>query len=149
VGSRARILGRRTAVLVVVLLQLGMVVRGYTADHKEFAFQMFSESSTWRADIVRVTADGRRIPVDEPWAGYEWDELVGDRGLRFAAVRHHADAGVDNQLAFLAAALDWLADNTPNDTETLYLEATVTYWRNTHAPETVVFRSHDRNVQAQ
>ena len=55
--------------LVVVVAQVGFVVRAYWADHKEFAFQMFPESSTWQADVVRVTADGRRIPVTEPWAG--------------------------------------------------------------------------------
>ena len=76
---------------------------------------MFPESSTWRADVMRVTADGRRVPVEVPWSGYRWDELVRDRGLRYPAVRHHADAGLDNQLAFLGAALDWVAANTPRD----------------------------------
>ena len=33
---------------------------------------MFPESSTWRAEILRVTADGQRIPIAEPWAGYRW-----------------------------------------------------------------------------
>ena len=33
---------------------------------------MFPESSTWQADIVRVTDDGQRIPITEPWAGYRW-----------------------------------------------------------------------------
>lgn len=130
--------------LVVVALQLGFVVRGYWAPHKEFAFQMFSESSTWRADIVRVTRDGRVVPIDEPWAGYEWSDLVRDRGLRYPAVSHHADSGVDNQLAFLEAALNWVARNTPSDQETQYLEATVTYRRNTHPPVTVVLRSDTR-----
>ena len=102
-------MGRRVAVVAVVVVQLALVARGYWADHKEFAFQMFPESSTWRADVVRVTADGRRLPVEAGWAGYRWDELVQDRGLRYPAVRHHADAGLDNQIAFLDAALDWVA----------------------------------------
>ena len=113
--SRLRVVGRRVIVLGVVLLQLGFIARGYSADHKEFAFQMFPESSTWRADVVRVTADGRRVPVEIPWAGYRWDGLVTERGLSYPAIRHHADAGLDNQLAFLRAALDWVADNTPRD----------------------------------
>jgi hypothetical protein len=120
------------------------VVRGYSSDHKPFAFQMFPESSTWRADIVRVTADGRRIPIEQSWAGYRWDELVPDVGLRYPAVRHHADAGLDNQLAFLRSALDWVADNTPRDRETRYLEARVTAWHNDDPPATEVFRSHAR-----
>jgi len=133
-------------VVAVVLLQLGLVARGYWSDHKEFGFQMFPESSTWRADVIRVTADGRRIPIERPWSGYRWDELVQGRGLRYPAVRHHADAGLANQLAFLDAALDWVADNTPRDGETRYLEATVTAWHNADAPRVEVLRSRVREV---
>ena len=131
-------------VAAVVVLQLGLVVRAYWSDHKEFGFQMFPESSTWQADIVRVTADGSRIPVTQPWSGYRWSELVATRGLGRPDVRHHADAGLDNQIAFLDAALDWVAANTPRDHDTLYLEATVTTWHNTDAPETRTLRSPDR-----
>ena len=131
-------------VIAVVLLQLGFIARGYWSDHKEFAFQMFPESSTWRADVVRVTADGRRIPIERPWSGYRWDELVQSRGLSFPAIRHHADAGLANQLAFLEASLDWVADNTPRDRETTHLEATVTSWHNNDAPRIRVLRSHVR-----
>jgi hypothetical protein len=138
------VVGRRVAVVAVVVLQLAFVVRAYFADHKEFGFQMFPESSTWRADVVRVTADGRRIPVERPWSGYRWDELVPSRGLRYPSVRHHADSGLDNQLAFLDAALDWVADNTPRDRETRYLEARVTSWHNDDPPRVEVLRSRVR-----
>jgi hypothetical protein len=141
VEPAVRVVARRVVVVAVVLLQLGLVARGYLADHKEFAFQMFPESSTWRADVVRVTADGRRVPVEQPWSGYRWDELVQDRGLRYPSVRHHADAGLDNQLAFLDAALDWVATNTPRDGETRYLEATVTAWHNDDPPRVEILRS--------
>jgi hypothetical protein len=137
---------RRVVVVAVVVMQLGLVARGYWSDHKQFAFQMFPESSTWRAEVVRVTADGRRVPVEQPWSGYRWDELVQDRGLRYPSVRHHADAGLDNQLAFLDSALEWVADNTPRDSETRYLEATVTSWHNDDAPSMEVMRSSEREV---
>ena len=137
-------MARRVVVAAVVVVQLVLVVRAYRSDHKEFGFQMFPESSTWRADVVRVTAEGARIPVEQPWSGYRWDELVDSRGLSSPDLRHHADAGLDNQVAFLDAALDWVADNTPRDHETLYLEATVTEWHNTDDPTTVVLRSDDR-----
>ncbi len=146
VDGRARVIGRRAVVASVVVLQLAFAARGYWADHKEFAYQMFSEASTWRADVVRVTVDGARIPVHEPWAGYRWSELVAGRGLRNPELRHHADAGVDNQLAFLAAALDWVAANTPRDDETRYLEAVVTTWHNTDPPRVVVLRSRTREA---
>jgi hypothetical protein len=139
-----RVVGRRLVVVAVVVLQLGLVARGYWSDHKEFAFQMFPESSTWRADVVRVTADGRRVPIEAPWSGYRWHELVRDRGLRYPFFRHHADAGLDNQLAFLDAALDWVAANTPRDRETRYLEARVRAWHNTDRPRVEVLRSRVR-----
>jgi hypothetical protein len=131
-------------VVAVVVLQLGLIARGYWADHKEFAFQMFPESSTWRADVVRVTADGRRVPIERQWSGYRWDELVRNRGLSYPSIRHHADAGLANQLAFLEAALDWVASNTPRDRETRYLEARVTSWHNADPPEVEVRRSRVR-----
>jgi hypothetical protein len=133
-------------VVAVVAAQLGFVARGYWADHKPFAYRMFPESSTWRADVVRVTAGGARLPIERPWAGYQWDDLVPGRGLRYPAVRHHADSGLDNQLAFLQAALDWVAANTPRDRETRYLEAKVTSWHNDDAPRVTVYRSGVREV---
>jgi hypothetical protein len=139
-------MARRLIVALVVVVQLGLVVRGYRSDHKELAFQMFPESSTWRADIVRVEADGDRVPVDDDWMGYRWSDLVDGRGLDAPGVRRHADAGLDNQLAFLDAALDWAAAHTPRDDRTLYLEAIVTVWHNTDPPEVVVLRSRDRDV---
>ena len=135
---------RRVIVVAVVVVQLGLVARGYWSDHKQFAFQMFPESSTWRATVVRVTADGRRVPIERPWYGYRWDELVRDRGVSFPSIRHHADAGLDNQLAFLEAALDWVASNTPRDRETRYLEATLTSWHNADPPRVGVLKSSVR-----
>jgi hypothetical protein len=141
-----RVVGRRAVVLAVVVVQVGLIARGYWADHKEFAFQMFPESSTWRAEVVRVTTDGRRLPIELSWSGYRWDELVRNRGLRYPSVRRHADAGLDNQLAFLEEALDWVADNTPRDRETRYLEARVTAWHNDAPPRVEVIRSDVREV---
>jgi hypothetical protein len=140
-----RRIARRAIFALVVLAQLAFVVRGYSSAHQEFAYRMFSESSDWRADIVRVTADGRRVPVDEDWA-YRWSDLVTTRALQFPDVRHHADAGVENQLAFLDAALDYVATHTPRDHETRYLEADVTYWRNTHPPKYRILRSDTRDL---
>jgi hypothetical protein len=146
-SESARVLLRRFVFVGVIALQLGFVVRAYWAPHKEFGFQMFPEASSWQAEIVRVTADGDRVPVDQPWFGYEWNDLVAVRGLGSPWWRHHADAGLDNQLAFLREALDWLAANTPRDTETQYYEATVTTWYNMGGPETTTMRSADRDIE--
>ena len=135
----------RTVFAIVVLGQVALIVHGYRDPHKRFAFQPFSESSTWRADITRVLADGRRIPVNGPWHGYEWTQLVRERGLGFYRGMHHADSGVDSVLDFLQRALDWVALNTPNDRETLYFEARVVYHRNRKGPHTVTLRSVERS----
>lgn len=141
----ARVLGRRAAVVLVVGLQAAFLVRAAGGSaHREFAFRMFPEASTWQARIVRVTADGRRVPVERPWSGYSWPGLVNGVGLEDPGVRHHAVAGVDNQLAYLRSALEWVAAHTPRDRETRYLEARVTYWRNGRPPVEETFRSPDR-----
>ena len=137
---------RWTVVVVVLGAQAFFVARAYWAPHKEFGFQMFPESSTWRAEVVRVTGDGQRRAVAEPWDGYRWSALVPNRGLAHPGTRHHADAGLDNQLAFLAAALDYVATNTPADDDTRYLEAVVTAWYNDDPPRTIVLRSVDRDL---
>ena len=143
--TTGRVVARRVVVALVVVAQLFFVARGYWADHREFAFQMFPESSTWKAEIVRVVADGSRVPIDEPWAGYRWSDMVVGRGLGSTGSRRHADAGLGNQLAFLAEALDYVANHTPNDRETLYLEAVVTIWHNADPPAVVVLRSDRRS----
>lgn len=145
-GAPARVVTRRWVFVGVIVLQLFFVVRAYGAPHKEFGYQMFPESSRWQADIVRVTDAGDRVPIDEPWFGYEWNQLVRGRGLTSPWRRHDADAGLDNQLAFLGEALEWVAANTPDDDETRYLEATVTTWFNQRDPSTSVLRTSERDV---
>ena len=136
---------RVAVVLVVVIVQLAFIVRAYSSDHKVFGFQMFPEASTWQANVVRVTRDGRRVPVEEGFpGGYTWNALVGGVGLQNPSVRHHADAGLNNQLAFLRSSLNWVADHTPRDHETRYLEARVTSWHNDDPPRVRVYRSHTR-----
>lgn len=137
---------RRVIVVGFVLGQIGFVVRAYSAPHAEFGYQMFPESSTWSAEIVRITTDGRRVSVEEPWSGYEWPVLVQGRGLTRPWVEHHADSGLDRQVEFLGEALDWVALNTPADTETRYLEATVTSSRNSRPVETTILRSAPRDT---
>lgn len=139
---------RRAALGIAVGLQLFMVVRAYGADHAVFGFQMFPESSTWQAEIVRVTIDGRIVDVRDPWpGGYRWSDLVAGRGLGRPFEVHHADAGIRPTLGFLDAALDWVAAHTPGDPETRYLEARVTYWENGRGPRSVVLTSAERDLE--
>jgi hypothetical protein len=132
---RPRRLARRAVVGLVVVAQLAFVVRGYHSAHREFGWQMFPESTQWQADVVRVTADGRRVPVEEPWpGGYRWADLVTGSGLEVPDVRQHADAGLDAQLDDLDHALGWVVHHIPADHETVRLEATVQTWRNDGSP---------------
>lgn len=137
---------RRLIILVVVVGQLTMIVVAYDSDHKTFGFQMFPESSRWQADIVRVQADGTRIPIGDDWE-YVWSNLVAGRGLTNPSANHHADSGLRNQFGYLQGALDWVAVHTPEDAMTQYLEADVTYTDNGRGPFTRAFRSVDRSSE--
>lgn len=138
---------RRLAVAGLILAQIAMVVRAYGADQAVFGFQMFPESSTWRADIVRVTASGDEVDVRDRWpGGYTWSGLVRGRGLDSPFGDHHATAGIDSTLDFLQKALDFAAAHTPDDHETVRLVARVTYRRNGGVPETVTLTSRPRGV---
>ena len=138
---------RRLIVAGIVLLQLALIVRAYDADHGAFGFQMFPESSQWRADVVRVEVDGTEHDIRDPWpGGYRWSELVTSRGLSSPWSTGHADAGIRSTLHFLDGALAWVAAHTPDDTETVRLVARVTYWRNGDGPFAVTLRSPERDL---
>jgi hypothetical protein len=134
----------RAFVVVVLAAQVAFALNGYRDPHKFFAFQPFNESSTWTADIVRVTWSGERIPIDEEWFGYDWDGLVHMAALQHPGRLRHAYMGVDATVDFLDEALDWAATHTPADPETRYLEATVTTFENTRGPSVKVLRSVER-----
>ena len=94
---------------------------------------------------MRVTVDGRRVSIDEPWpGGYDWDALVRWRVLERPERRRHAYVSFDASIDSLDEALDWVADHTPRDTETLYLEAKVVGTRNTRGPVRLVLRTEER-----
>ena len=135
----------RVFFVVVVLVQAGLILRGYHDPHKFFGYQPFNESDTWRARLWRVTADGERVPiVDGRWSGYDWDDLVGVPRLTGPERLRHANSGAPATIDFLDEALDWVADHTPADTETHYLEAEVTWFHNTRGPHHTTLRSELR-----
>jgi hypothetical protein len=138
---------RRVIVVGVVVASLTMVVRAYGDPHKVFGFQMFPESSSWQATIYRVTDSGDRVDVRAPWpGGYEWSRLVTIRGLGTPNAEQHATYGIDSTLFYLRRALDYVAEQTPLDNETAYLEAEVTFRRNAGPEEQVVLVSSRRKA---
>ena len=62
---RARLV--RGFVAFVLVGHALLLARGYSDPHKLFAFQPFNESSTWRADVVRLTSDVERLHVGLAW----------------------------------------------------------------------------------
>jgi hypothetical protein len=136
---------RRVVLVTAVVASLTMVVRAYDDPHRVFGFQMFPEASSWQATVYRVTADGIRVDVREPWpGGYRWSQLVEGRGLEAPYVERHASYGVGATLSYMQYALDYVAANTPADRETVRLEADVIYRRNGGAPRHVRLASRAR-----
>lgn len=136
---------RRLVIVAVVVSQLIAILFAYGRPHQVFGWQMFNASSDWQAEIVRVETDGSRHDVRESWpGGYEWSLLVSSRGLDAPFFRQHAHSGLRTTFDIFEAALDWVATNTPRDTQTLRLEAVVTSWHNGRDPELRLFVSVER-----
>jgi hypothetical protein len=143
---RLRRLGARLLCACVLGAQLYLVVAAYRDPLKRFGFQPFAESSVWSARLVRVDARGvRRDLHDGSWE-YRWDALVRERGLGSPARVRHAKSGVKTTLYFLQHALDYVADHTPEDRSTRYLQAEVSYRRNRGPTQHAVLRSKLRDV---
>jgi hypothetical protein len=149
IADNAR-LGRRwwaRRVVIVVALQAVGAIGAYSGSHQVLGWHMFSASSDWRADVLRVTSDGARHPISDPWpGGYRWPDLVSARGLGSPQVRQHATAGLAVTLDHLSHAIDWVALHTPADGVTVRLEADVTYWHNGRGPVTTLSVSAERPV---
>ncbi len=137
---------RRAIVIGWVVVSLSAIIAGYRGTSPVLAWQMFPEASRWQATIVRVTGDGERIDVREPWpGGYRWADLVEERRLRAPFTEQDASYGIAATLDLVQHAIDWVAANTPDDHETEWLEATVTYRHNADPPQTVVLTSPPRS----
>jgi hypothetical protein len=133
--ARARLV--RVFFVAVLVGQAFLILRAYHDPHKLFGFQPFNESDTWSAEIVRVTEDGRRLPVDDGTWAYDWNDLVDVPQISGPPHRQvHASAGAAGVIDFLDRALDWVILHTPLDPGTVRLEATVTWYRDTDGPRT-------------
>lgn len=136
--TRRRWRRRLAAVVLVGALgaHLGFLVNGAFDPHKRFGFRPFNESDTWRADIVRVQSDGEVRPVNDGTWEYDWNDLVDPAKLGSPWALRHAKGGAEATLDLLGRALDWIADNTPADLDTVRIEATVTVIRAGRDPTT-------------
>jgi len=127
-----------------VLLHAALIVHSGSDPHKRFGFRPFSESDTWSAEIVRVTTDGDRLAIDDGTWPYDWNEIVDVVELSNPGRTRHASGGASTTLDLLGRALDWLADNTPDDPDTRRYEATVTVVHNAGPPYLVELVGKDK-----
>jgi hypothetical protein len=134
----------RIFVVAAVALQLFFIVRAYWDPHRRFGYQPFGEYSVWRADVVRVTRDGRRIPAGRKFHGTRWSAHVRCCGLHSVSRLKPAKRGIGSTLAYFQLALDYVADHTPEDPDTLFYEAKVTYLRNRGDPVELIMTSKRR-----
>ncbi len=140
---------RRFVIASVVAVQITAVVAAYGTTHTPLGWQMFPASDEWEAEIVRVTVDGERRDIRDPWpGGVQWSTVVRNHGLADPFRRHPATYGIETTLDFLEGALEWVAHHTPDDSETIRLEAVVTYWENGRGPHRAVLVSSDREEAA-
>ncbi len=140
---------RRAVIAAVVALQIVAALAAYGEPHTPLGWQMFPASDEWEAEISRVTVDGDRRDIREPWpGGVRWSDVVRNHGLADPFRRHHATYGIETTLDFLEGALEWVAGHTPDDDHTLRIEAIVTYWENGRGPYRVVLASPDRDEAA-
>lgn len=120
-----------------VALHGALILTGLADPHKRFGFRPFNESDTWQAEIVRVTADGQRLAIEDGSWVYEWNDLVGAGKLQSPGQARHAAGGARSAVDLMQRALDWLVENTPADLEAIRYEATVTFVHNRGVPTTV------------
>ena len=132
--SPARRLLAALVLVAAIVLHAALILSGGSDPHKRFGFRPFFESDTWRAEIVRVTADGDRLAIDDGTWPYEWNELVDAVKLTSPWRTRHAGGGARATVDLLDRALDWLAENTPDDRATVRYEATVVVVHNAGVP---------------
>ena len=133
----------RVFCVLVLSAQLYAVVHAYHDPLKRFGYQPFAESSVYRAQIDAVDRAGQRDSVADGFHGYRWQDLVQERvGTPFSW--RSAPSGVNATLYFLQHALDYVATHTPNDRQTAYLEARVSYRKNRGPEQHVTLRSRTR-----
>jgi hypothetical protein len=138
-----------------VALQAVLVLTASCRADGIFGFRMFPEASTMEFELERIVGG---LPVAAPggaWSArdaagqlrhFSWRDRVTDPVLSSPDARVFASYGADTQLARLQRALDDVARQEPEDTETQRFVARVRVWRNGREPSAVVLESADREL---
>ena len=110
--------------------QAAMTVDAHLRRDRRFGWQMFSETTRFRAVLWRELADGRRRPtqrgrwvVETPQGRrvFLWRDHVREWRLDDLERSRQAKVSLDATLLYAQRALDWVAARIPEDRETVRL----------------------------
>jgi len=140
-----------------IAVQLTFIVRGHFVSSKHFAFWMFPESTYFTASLRRVLADGRQVKTAKgSWivqtesgqVRYKWQSFVTGYLLDRLEVRQRGKGTFNDTLKYYQAALNYVAERTPQDKETYQLVMKIRYRRAGGPEETIVLESRPRFREA-
>ena len=128
----------RTGILAfcVVLFgaQAAMIADAHLRHDRRFGWQMFPETTRFRASLWRELADGSRVAAPhgrwvletpEGRRQFLWRDQVRDWRLDDLDRMRQAKVSLDATLLYARAALDHVADRIPEDRETVRLHLVV------------------------
>lgn len=160
--STLRRSSRAAFFIAFIAVQLALVLTAESRPDRIFGFRMFNESSSAKFDLFRRVRRGRRerlVPLrDGTWqartpAGesreFHWTDSVRYTALQEPSRFVHATYGLDAQLFRLQQALDYVAQHTPDDAETLSFVAKVETLKNGRPGPRVELTSRARTVLPQ
>ena len=136
--------------------QIAMVAWSYVRKDRLFGYQMFAESTFFRAQLHRVLRDGTRVhAVGGSWTArgadgqrrtHSWHTRVRDFRLDHLDQSRptRAKIGIEVTLKFFQMALDDLATHARDDVETRRFEIDVEYTLASGVKKTVTLSSRDR-----
>lgn len=136
-------------------IQVVAIVHAHFSEDKRFGFWMFAESSQFQAKLYRQLKDGTFVYAPKgTWVlhhaegqttEYAWDSMVRDFRLYQLEELKRAKTGMYVTLKYLQYALNYVADHTPQDTETVRFLLKIKYKRAQGEWEEVFFESHNRD----
>jgi hypothetical protein len=155
IGLRARV-----AIAALYLsAQTALILTSQRRPERAFGFQMFSESSTVRFSLLReveapsghgtlavhaYNGEWEARSADGTLHRFSWRDRVKIPALAAFDTTLEAGYGAAAQIARMQAALDDVAEHTPNDAETERLLADVIVKRNGREPTVVHLASAPR-----
>jgi hypothetical protein len=155
--GRKRVVKIWLAVIVYFGVTMTLWTRAQTSTDKRYGWQMFSQSSRYHPELVRVLKDGSRVNTDNGrWTAYgpdgvvrsefDWDDHVKDFRLDKLGSWKRAKGSLERTLKFQGRALSYVADHIPEDAETVQLVMEVEYRKAGGPLQTIELLSKKRKL---